>query len=248
MARAAKPRENKDKKARDLPTGIALLWGEQDQPARGPKPSLTPQRIAEAAVTLADAEGLENVSMNKVAAEFGVSAMALYRYVPGKTELVELMVEAVLAEPPDLSAAGSAWRPRLSVWAHRQWGVYQAHPWLLAATAMRRQIMGPHQLAWMDAALAALEPTGLTAGQRHQVFLLIAGQVRNLAQQRADFDEDHNREWGRLTSELLNRHSNRFPALTKAIADGAFTSTELDPLDFGLDRILDGVQVLIDRG
>ncbi|MFC6937224.1 hypothetical protein ACFQHO_47730 [Actinomadura yumaensis] len=42
MARAAKPRENKDKKARDLPTGIALLWGEQDQPARGPKPSLTP--------------------------------------------------------------------------------------------------------------------------------------------------------------------------------------------------------------
>src|SRR5688572_24884934 len=52
MARAAKPRENKDKKARDLPTGIALLWGEQDQPARGPKPSLTPQRIAEAAVTL----------------------------------------------------------------------------------------------------------------------------------------------------------------------------------------------------
>ncbi|WP_326642342.1 TetR/AcrR family transcriptional regulator C-terminal domain-containing protein [Nonomuraea fuscirosea] len=198
-------------KARDLPTGIALLWGEQDQPARGPKPSLTPQRIAEAAVTLADAEGLETVSMNKV-------------------------------------AAGSGWRPRLSAWAHRQCGVYQAHPWLLAATAMRRQIMGPHQLAWMDAALAALEPTGLTAGQRHQVFLLIAGQVRNLAQQRADFDEDHNREWGRLTSELLNRHSNRFPALTKAIADGAFTSTQLDPLDFGLDRILDGVQVLIDRG
>ncbi|WP_217711548.1 hypothetical protein [Actinomadura sp. NAK00032] len=63
----------------------------------------------------------------------------------------------------------------------------------------------------------------------------------------ADFDEDHNREWGRLTTELLNRHSDRFPALTKVIADGAFTSTELDPLDFGLDRILDGVQALIDR-
>ncbi|MFI6737269.1 TetR/AcrR family transcriptional regulator [Nonomuraea sp. NPDC050451] len=246
MARAAKPREDKDK-PRDLRTGIALLWGEQDPPARGPKPSLTPRRIAEAAVTLADAEGLEAVSMNKVAAAFGVSAMALYRYVPGKAELVELMVEAVLAEHPDLSAAAPGWRPRIAAWAHRQWAVYQAHLWLLAATAMRRQLIGPNQLAWMDAALAALEPTGLAAPQRHQVFLLVAGHVRNQAQQLADFDEDHNQEWGHLTGELLNRDAARFPALTTAIGEGAFAPTGLDPLDFGLDRILDGVQVLIDR-
>ncbi|MEU7895753.1 TetR/AcrR family transcriptional regulator [Nonomuraea sp. NPDC049152] len=247
MARAAKPRESKEKRTRDLRAGIALLWGEQDQPARGPKPSLTPRRIAEAAVTLADAEGLEAVSMNRVAAEFDVSAMALYRYVPSKAELVELMVEAVSAERPDLLAAGPGWRPGLTAWARLLWALYQAHPWLLAATAMRRQVMGPAQLGWMDAALAALESTGLAAGQRHQVFLLVVGQVRNLAQQLADFDEDHNREWGRLTGELLDRHADRFPALTKAIAEGAFAPAAVDPLDFGLDRILDGVQVLIDR-
>ncbi|MER5183138.1 TetR/AcrR family transcriptional regulator [Streptomyces sp. NPDC002896] len=246
MAKDAKANKAKEK-TRDLRGTLALLWGEQDQPTRGPKPSLTPHRIASAAVALADAEGLDAVSMNKVAAEFGVSAMALYRYVPGKSELVDLMVESVLAEAPDLSSAGSDWRDQVREWAHQCWKVYQAHPWGLAATAMRRQVMGPNQLAWLDAALAALEPTGLTAAQRHQVFLLVVGLVRNLAQQLLDFDEDHSREWNRLTDELLDRHADRFPALTRAIADGAFAPAAIDPLEFGLDRILDGVQALIAR-
>ncbi|WP_051823078.1 TetR/AcrR family transcriptional regulator C-terminal domain-containing protein [Streptomyces sp. NRRL S-1448] len=240
-------RTTKAKEARDVRASLALLWGEQDRPTRGPKPSLTPHRIAEAAVALADAEGLEAVSMNKVAGAFDVSAMALYRYVPGKAELVELMVEAVLAERPDLSVAGDGWRPQLTEWARRSWAVHQAHPWLLAATAMRRQAMGPHQLGWLDAALAALEPTGLTASQRHQVFLLVVGLIRNLAQQSTDFDAEQDQEWNRLTGELLDRHADRFPALTKAIAAGAFAPTGEDPLVFGLDRILDGVQTLIDR-
>ncbi|MFF3391350.1 TetR/AcrR family transcriptional regulator [Streptomyces sp. NPDC002669] len=242
-----------EKKPRDLRVGVALLWGEQEQPTRGPKPSLTPHRIAESAVGLADAEGLDAVSMNKVAATFGVSAMALYRYVPGKTELVELMVEAVLAEVPDLTAEGPGWRPRLAAWARRSWEVYRAHPWLLTATAMRRQIMGPHQLAWLDAALGALEPTGLTAARRHQVFLLVVGHVRGTAQQLLDFDEEHDRQWNLLTGELLTRQADRFPALTRAIASGAFdpggadVGAAADPLEFGLSCVLDGVQALIDR-
>jgi AcrR family transcriptional regulator len=235
------------KKPRDLRAGIALLWGEQDRPTRGPKPSLTPERIAASAVGLADAEGLDAVSMTKVAAAFDVSAMALYRYVPGKTELVELMVESVLADVPDLTAAGPGWRPRLREWARRSWEVYRAHPWLLTATAMRRQVMGPNQLGWLDAALAALEPTGLSAAERHQVFLLVIGQVRSLAQQVLDVDEEHQREWSRLTGELLARRPDRFPALTRAVADGAFEPVGADPLDFGLDRILDGVQTLVER-
>ncbi|MDH6123476.1 TetR/AcrR family transcriptional regulator C-terminal domain-containing protein [Kitasatospora sp. GP82] len=234
-------------KARDLRAGVALLWGEQDQPTRGPKPSLTPHRIAEAAVAIADAEGLDAVAMSKVAAEFGVSAMALYRYVPGKAELVQLMVESVLAPAPDLSAVGEGWRPQIIEWARRSAKIHRSHPWLLAATAMRRQLMGPNQLAWLDAALAALEPAGLTAAQQHRVFVLVAGLVRTLVQQQLDFDEEHSQEWIRLTGELLGRHADRFPALTRAIAAGAFAPDTVDPLEFGLDRILDGVQTLIDR-
>ncbi|MCF3131034.1 TetR/AcrR family transcriptional regulator [Streptomyces olivochromogenes] len=238
-------RNKEQDQPRDPRASLALLWGEQEQPTRGPKPKLSPQGIAAAAVELADAEGLDAVSMGKVAAEFGVSAMALYRYVPGKAELIELMIESTLAEVPDLSAAEGDWRAGTRQWASRCLDLYRAHPWVLAATAMRRQVMGPHQLGWLDAAHAALAPTGLPAAQRHQVFVLVVGLVRSLAQQLVDFDADEDREWSRLTSELLERHADRFPALTRAISEGAFGPAGIDPLDFGLDRILDGVEALI---
>ncbi|MDG6104965.1 TetR/AcrR family transcriptional regulator C-terminal domain-containing protein [Dactylosporangium aurantiacum] len=241
MARTSGP-----KQPRDMAAALALLWDETERPTRGPKPSLDPRRIADAAVAIADADGLDAVSMARVAGVFNLSGMALYRYVPGRDELVALMVEAILTDRPDLSGAGNDWRAQLTAWARQSWAVHQAHPWLLPATAMRRQAMGPHQIGWMDAAIAALQPTGLTAAQQHQVFLLVAGLVRNLAQQQLDFDEAHAREWSRLNGELLARHADRFPALTKAILDGAFTPIE-DPLAFGLDRLFDGVQALIDR-
>ncbi|MER7988860.1 TetR/AcrR family transcriptional regulator C-terminal domain-containing protein [Streptomyces noursei] len=233
-------------KARDLRAGVALLWGEQDQPTRGPKPSLTPPRIAQAAVALADAEGLAAVSMSKVAATFDLSAMALYRYVPGKTELVELMIESVLAQVPDLSAVAGGWRPRITQWARLSQQVHRAHPWLLAATALRRQAMGPHQLGWLDAAFAALEPTGLPAAQQHRIFVLVAGLVRTVAQEQVDFDQQHDQEWNRLTGELIARHAARFPHLTRAIDAGAFAPDPADPLDFALARVLDGVEALVE--
>ena len=238
----------KEKKPRDVRAGVALLWGERELPTRGPKPSLSAARIAASAVDLADDEGLDAVSMNKIAAEFGVSAMALYRYVPGKAELVELMVEAVLEDVPDVGSAPD-WRSGLTVWAHRSLEVYRVHPWLLAATAMRRQIMGPCQLAWLDAALGVLEPTGLAAREQHEVFLLVVGHVRGVAQQILDRDEDHDRQWNELTGELLARHADRFPSLTRVLASGGFAAGPPDAasLDFGLARILDGVQALIDH-
>ncbi|MGW1049168.1 TetR/AcrR family transcriptional regulator [Streptomyces sp. NPDC001118] len=239
-------KEQQQDGTRDPRAALALLWGEQDKPTRGPKPKLTPQRIAAAAAELADSEGLDAVSMSKVAGGFGVSAMALYRYVPGKTELVELMVEAVLAEGPDLSGAPEGdWQAAVREWTRQCARVYATHPWLLGATAMRRQVMGPCQLRWLDAALAALESTGLDGARRHQVFLLLIGLVRNLAQQRSDHDEEREREWNRLSGELLARHADRFPALTKAVAEGAFEPDGIDPLEFGIDRILDGVEALV---
>ncbi|WP_433665965.1 TetR/AcrR family transcriptional regulator [Nocardia sp. CA-136227] len=235
MARSA------EDKLRDLRTAAALLWGES---VRGPKPGLTVDGITAAAVSRADLDGLEAVSMNKVAAAFGVSGMALYRHIPGKSALVELMVEAVLAVEPELPEAGTGWRIRLLAWARQLLEIYRAHPWLLTAIAMRRQLLGPHQLRWMDAALAVLESTGLQAAERHQTFLLIAGHVRNIAQQHVDFDADHAREWQQLTSELIDRHAERFPALARTLAE---TTAKIDPLAFGLDRIFDGVQTLVDH-
>ncbi|QLI99882.1 TetR/AcrR family transcriptional regulator [Streptomyces sp. NEAU-sy36] len=232
---------------RDPRVTLALLWGEQERPTRGPKPKLNPRRIAAAAAELADREGLDAVSMSRVAAGFGVSAMALYRYVPGKTELVELMVDSVLGEGPDLSGVREGdWRAGVREWTRQCARVYATHPWLLTATAMRRGLLGPGQLGWLDAALAVLEPTGLDGIRRHHTFLLLIGLVRNVAQQRRDYEAEQDAEWDRLSAGLLARHADRFPALTKVIAEGAFQPDGIDPLEFGLDRILDGVEAVID--
>ncbi|HZE39681.1 MAG TPA: TetR/AcrR family transcriptional regulator [Stackebrandtia sp.] len=231
----------KDKQVR-----LALLWGENESPSRGPKPSLSAARVAETARHLADAEGLDAVSMQRVADELGVSAMALYRYVPGKAELIDLMVDS-FGTAPDLTDIEGGWRPRITAWARACWALYRAHPWVLGATAMRRQVMGPGQLSWLDAALAALADTGLTPVQRHDVFLLIIGHIRNLAQQMVEHDADDEAEWNQLTADVLARHGGRFPALMTAIAGGGFGPAHDDPLEFGLTVILDGVQDLIDR-
>ncbi|MFE9479210.1 TetR/AcrR family transcriptional regulator [Streptomyces spororaveus] len=226
---------------------VALLWGEQEPPSRGPRPSLSAARIAGAAIGIADGEGLDAVSLARVAKEFGVTAMALYRYVPGKAELLDLMADLAIGPPAPVADVPGGWRPQLTEWARRCSAVYSRHPWVLAATGMRRQIMGPNQLGWLETALAALVGTGLSAAQRHDTFLLLVGHVRNIAQQYVDHDEAASAEWAQLTADVLERHADRFPALTSAIAEGAFAPQGGDPLDFGLNRILDGVEALITR-
>src|ERR1700761_2345616 len=82
------------------PTTFELLWGEPPRPRRGPKPSLSLERIVAEAIALADADGLANLSMQHLAERLGCAKMALYRYVPGKAELVALMLDPGLGAPP----------------------------------------------------------------------------------------------------------------------------------------------------
>src|SRR6266496_4469960 len=98
-----------------------LLWGQRERPSRGPKPGLSLDGIVRAAIKIADAEGLDAVSMQRVAAEFGFATMSLYRYVPGKSELIDLMIDTAIGPPPDLSVIPGGWRPKLTVWARHTW-------------------------------------------------------------------------------------------------------------------------------
>ncbi|WP_327654475.1 TetR/AcrR family transcriptional regulator [Streptomyces sp. NBC_00483] len=233
---------------RDPGASLALLWGEGDsRPRRGPKPKFTPAQVALGGVEIADAEGLESLSMQRVAELLGVTTMALYRYVPGKPDLIDLMVDTVLSDPPDLDRVPGGWRPRLEAWARACRHVYRAHPWILTATGLRRHAMGPHQVAWLDAALSALEPTGLSARHRHDAAILVLSLVRNLTQEALDSTAAGDEEWNRLTTHQLTAHADRFPALTRAVAEGAFTPTDDDPLTFGLTCVLDGIQGLVER-
>jgi AcrR family transcriptional regulator len=215
---------------------VDFLWSERSRPTRGPKPALTLAQIADAAIAVADAEGLAAVSMQRVAADLGYTKMSLYRYLPGKSELVAVMLERAIGEPPALTSTG--WRDALTEWAERLLAAYSGHTWALEATAGSRPI-GPHELGWMERALGAL-PAGLTGAERMDTVATVAGHVRMIAGQ-AGGESD----LADAIGVVLREHADRFPAVTAAITEVAERGGADRAFQFGLDRILDGLQALI---
>jgi AcrR family transcriptional regulator len=232
-----------------------LLWGQRSEPRRGPKPSLNVERIATTAVAIADAEGLEAVSMQRVARECGVTTMALYRYMPGKAELVALMLDVGLGAPPPLEGEQGDWRTQLVDWARRLWTVFQRHPWSLAATAPVR-LMGPNELRWFEIAVSALSGTNLTSDEAAQAVLAILLHVRGMvASSLADPERQRGvsrGRWGAAIADPLRQHSDSYPALSAALAAGAFGAPTDGALDFGHDfgllLLLDGMNAHITKG
>jgi AcrR family transcriptional regulator len=211
-----------------------FLWQERAGGRRGPKPALTLEAIADAAIAVADAEGLAAVSMQRVAAEVGYTKMALYRYLPGKSELVAVMVERGLGALPVLPDGD--WRLAMTAWANQLLSVFVAHPWALEASTGQRPV-GPNELSWMEAALARL-PAGLSGAERMDMVAVLAGHVRALVAQPAE-------ESGLITA--LTEHAARFPAVSAALADMAANGGQDQAFQFGLERLLDGLETLIAR-
>src|SRR5580658_2476952 len=114
-----------------LPDSIAAAWGVRERSHRGPKPTLSLERIVAAAVRVADADGLDAVSMGRVAAELGAAAMSLYRHVSAKEELLSLMVDAAWGDSPDPLADGEGWRSGLCRWAWAMRASIKRHPWAI---------------------------------------------------------------------------------------------------------------------
>ena len=221
-----------------------LLWGKEPARTRGPKPAITLTAIAEAGIAIADAEGLDAVSMQRVAGELPVTKMALYRYVPGKTELVAVMSDLAMGGPPD--RPGLPWREALRTWALDLYDGFTRHPWLLQSTIGRR-LLGPNELTWMERGVAALTGSGLSGGEQLDSILVITSHVRNIAQQSTTFpghttgltEEDMQR----ALAEILTTEADRVPHLTTAMRTSA--GSENQGLEFGLARILDGLELLI---
>jgi AcrR family transcriptional regulator len=228
---------------------VELLWGQEKRPSRGPKPALSTDRIVRAAIGIADTEGLAAVSMQRVASEFGFTTMSLYRYVPGKEQLIDLMIDTAAGEPPALSAMTGGWRPKLAEWARQTAAIFHRHPWFLSAVPQR--IMGPQQLGWLECAVAALDGSGLAGDDLVGAVLAVNGQVRSMApfavDQTTGPDDLTPEQWGSALVHLMLEHPEKFPALNTAIAAGAFGPPDGDGMDFGLNLVLDGIEALIAR-
>jgi AcrR family transcriptional regulator len=238
----------------DLPDNVALLWGRRATARRGPKPALTVDEITRAAIELADAEGLGAVSMARVASQLGNATMALYRHVRSKDELIMLMADAALTDPPDLPA-DEDWRADLMHWARAVLAAIRQHPWY-ARVPLSGPPIGPRNLAWFDRALGALANTGLDEGEKVVIVLglltIVHGEVRISTDLSTGFAEDPAAfgQYGKTLATLVD--PGRFPALHKVIAAGVFTAeggSEPDDtsFEFALTRYLDGVAAYLDR-
>lgn len=221
---------------------IELLWGEPAGPRRGPRPTLTVGDLARAGIDLADREGLAAVTMQRVAETLGVTKMATYRYVPGKDELVALMVDTAIGAPPSLDGA-EGWRPKLRAWTLALFERMRAHPWTARATIGPR-ITGPNELGWVELALAALDGVALDGGQMMDVVVALTGHVRTIAEQSANNSEE---EIAAGWLAVLASRADRFPHVVAALASSARHDSRGQGLTFGLDRILDGVELFLSR-
>ncbi len=170
---------------RPLPPGLDLLWGRRERGRRGPRPGLSADAIAGAAMRLADAEDLEAVSMARVAAELGVTTMALYRYVANKDELLQLMWNASALGAEDLVIEGNDWRSRLRAWAVIQWEMLGRHPWI-TQMPMAAPPLAPNSLHFVERGLEAMDETGLPDGVKIRVIGLLASYSLSEGRMAAD--------------------------------------------------------------
>ncbi|WP_433317992.1 TetR/AcrR family transcriptional regulator [Micromonospora sp. CA-269861] len=239
-----------------LPPAIESAWGLRERPPKGPRPGMSVPTIVDAAVRVADADGLAAVSMSRVAKELGAATMALYRYVGSKDELLILMVDTGYGPSPGPPAPDDDWRAGLTRWAWAEHEVLRQRSWLLHVPISGPPIT-PQQLGWMEDGLRCLDGTALGESEKMSVLLLITGYVRNEATLTSQIAEG-SRAAGVEPSEMMPAYSRlvarlidpaRFPALHRVLAAGVLNQDD-DPDDefaFGLDRILDGVEALIQR-
>jgi AcrR family transcriptional regulator len=225
----------------DKGASFDLLWKAPTPPRRGPKPSFTLDDTIQAGIAIADAEGLGAVTMNRVALKTGVTTMALYRYVPSKSALVDLMADDIMKSPPEL--CGQHWRADISQWAHANLFLIRRHPWLFDVISTRAAV-GPNWARWLDAGLQALTKLPLSASEMLAVLLLVDGHFRASAQ--VMVGAKATAEWAGNFGKMLHRVTGdeRYPTLTDMVITGRFEEPGLDldgMFQFGLDRILDGV-------
>ncbi|MGW6708889.1 TetR/AcrR family transcriptional regulator [Streptomyces sp. NPDC054956] len=236
-----------------LPASLEMAWGLRERPGKGPRPTLTLPRIVDAAVALAAGEGMDAVSMGRVAKELGVSTMSLYRYVTAKEELYILMADAGVGTPPAPSGV-SGWRELLSEWAYAQRAVLMANSWILRIPLTGAPV-SPNQLAWMERGLASMAGTALRESEKISAIILIGGLVRNEATMAADM-MDAIIKSGVAPDQVLGQYvrtlrlmtgPDTHPAVTRLLESEAFTGSDEPDFQFrfGLNRILDGLAGLI---
>jgi AcrR family transcriptional regulator len=241
----------------DPARSLALLWRTGERPTRGRKAELSVDRIVQAAIEVADADGLAALSMRRVAERLGVGTMSLYTHVPGKAELLDVMLDTVLGETARPEEVPGGWRARLEQIARENWALFHRHPWMLQI-ATARPPLGPNVTAKYDYELRAIDGIGLADVEMDSVLSLVLGHAAGAARsaieaaQVARLSGESDRQWWEARAPLLDRifDARRFPTAARVgQAAGEAYGAASDPehaFEFGLQRVLDGIEALVE--
>ncbi|WP_433177817.1 GntR family transcriptional regulator [Actinoallomurus sp. CA-150999] len=221
-------------------------------PRPRPRQALNRRQVLRTAIAIADVEGLDAVSMRRLAAELGVGPMSLYRHVANKDELVTQMTDEAFGEPELPVPGPEGWRAKLELISRRQWELCRRHLWLPRAVSFTRPLLVPNMMAHTEWTLRALDGLGLPMTTRLREALTLHALVITVALPLADETEAEQEtgvtldqwwlEQRKRSNELLG--SGRFPLLATIEAE---TVSDLDGLfEYSLARHLDGFAALVE--
>ena len=200
-------------------------------------------KIVRAGIALADDEGLEGVSVRKLAQRLSVSTMAAYRHIGSRDEVIAAMVDVAFGPPPVLSGDSEDWAGGLRCWALAVHARYDAHPWLLDAP-VRGMPTGPHRLRWLEAVLQVLAGAGLELQEQLNAALLVDGHVRTVAALKRSLGTaaHDTRRSGPETWLLTRLESDGLTSMAQVLKTGVLDDEQGYELDYGLDRIIAGIE------
>jgi AcrR family transcriptional regulator len=231
-----------------------VIWARLDRSARRPRPSLTHDQIARAAIEIADSEGVEALSMRKVAAKLDAGTMSLYRYVATKDDLLDLMVDTVVGEERLPDAPRDDWRTELAGIARRNRKIARRHPWMIGFM-LARPNLGPNALHVLEYALAAVDRLGLDIDGMLDMVTTVTAFVTGFVQ--AELAEDEAQRRTGLTQEQWRARMG--PYVRQLIATGRYPFFErivVEAEDFPdadatferrLALVLDGLAASLER-
>ncbi|MEV4559194.1 TetR/AcrR family transcriptional regulator C-terminal domain-containing protein [Kitasatospora sp. NPDC049285] len=215
-----------------------LIWLRPEYSGRGPRPAHSRASIARAAVAVADAEGLDAVTMRRVAAELGAGTMSLYNYLPKKEHLFDLMVDQLAGEYDLPAAPGGDWRTDLTLIAHQLRALLGRHPWATELIA-RRPGLGPNGLQVTEFYLAALASTALPGPAKMEAFSQLNGYVCQFT----DWQQRSAQAGARWLADLVRylhtvTAGGDHPHLAAALAEGTEPADPDAVFERGLQRLL----------
>jgi DNA-binding transcriptional regulator YhcF (GntR family) len=237
-------------------TAGAARRGRRQVPAPSGERELTREAIIRTAISIADAEGLAELSMRRIAAALGVATMSLYRHVRGKEDLVLHMIDAAIGEEPFPATAPAGWRAGLEVAARLQWRGFRRHPWLAPVMSITRPQLAPNALRHTEWNLRALDGTALGLADRMYVNILLFAYVRGVATA-LEAESQAERDTGLTSDEWMETQdgalrslltSGELATFRRMAGEQGFDFDLGSLFEFGLERLLDGLESFLATG